>query len=256
MTGRWIAALLGLAQAVPALAMDLAGHLDWEARVELGTLGSGTIEEVHVVPGQRVEKGELLVQLDPRRFRARLQEAQAALEQARQHREEARRELERAVELYDRTVLADHDLKLAEIGAAEAQAAQMRAQAALTSARLDVEYSEVRAPFAGVVVAVWVAAGQAVVNRLQVQPLVVLADDSRWRVKAMLDAERAGLIEKGQAVQVGAGGQWFPGEVRGIGLEPAAEGGPGVEYELRVVFTAPAGSRMRAGQQATVRIDD
>ncbi len=256
MTRMFIVFLLGFAYAVPALALDLEAHLQWEARVELGTLGSGLVEEVKVVPGQRVEQGELLLQLDPRRFRARLEEAQAVLEQAKQHRAEARRELERAIELYDRTVLADHDLKLAEIGAAEAAAAQMRAQAALTSAHLDMEYSELRAPFSGVVLEVRAAPGQALLNRLQVEPLVVLADDSRWRAIAMIGEERAAALELGRPVQVAAGGEWFDGAVHRIGLETAAGSGKESMYELQAVFTAPAGARLRAGQQATVRIDE
>ena len=94
--------------------------LQWGQRAELGTLVSGVVAEVPVRAGQSVNKGALLVTLDDRGFRARVQGAQAAVTRTGVRFEEAKREQERAIELYDRTVLSEHERQLAEIALAEA----------------------------------------------------------------------------------------------------------------------------------------
>ena len=240
----------------PAGALDLEGELAWDRRVELGTTVSGPITEVRVVPGQRVEQGEVLVALDQRLYRARVERAQAALDQAKQQREEARRELERAEELYDRTVLSVHERTLAQIAAAEADAAFRTAQAALTEARLDQEYSRVIAPFTGLVVAVHASLGASVTNRLQVQPLVVLAGSQRMKAIAQLDDRQAATLSPGRSVRVAVAGTWFEGQVLSVGLEPTTRDGGGPRYALEVGFTPSPEELLRAGQPATVRIDE
>ena len=49
-------------------------------------------------------------------------------------------------------MLSEHELQVAKIGLTSADAAVQAAQSALTQAQLDLEYSVIRAPFAGVVV--------------------------------------------------------------------------------------------------------
>ena len=132
MTRPYLWPLLALFFVAPAPALELEAELGWERRLELSTPVSGPVASVRVAPGERVEAGDLLLELDQRLYQARLDQARAGLEQARQNREEGRRDLERAEELYDRTVLSDHDLTLARISAAEAEAAHEEASAALT----------------------------------------------------------------------------------------------------------------------------
>ena len=124
-------------------------------------------------------------------------------------------------------------------------------RAVLLEARLDLERSVVRAPFDGLVLAVLVAPGQAVVNRLRAQPLVVLADDRRLRALGEVDAEQAARLRPGQAAQVELAGEWLPGELMLVGREPLEQG-----YRLEVGFEAPASVNAMAGQRLKVRIDD
>lgn len=240
-----------LAVAMPLPALELDAELAWGRRLELSLPVSGPVAEVAVIPGQRVAAGAPLLALDQRLFRARLEQARAALEQARQDQAEAERELERAQELYDRTVLSDHELTLARIGAAGAAAARQKAAAALTEAELELEYSRLAAPFDGLVLAVFVAPGQAVANRLQPQPLVVFADDRRLRALALVHAEQAAGLHPGAAAQVELGGQWVPGELNLVGREPQTHG-----YPLEIGFRAPDGFEAMVGQTLRVRIDD
>lgn len=255
-TNRLLPLLGALLVSGPAPALDLPATLAWGQRVELGTPVSGLVTEVAAAPGQRVEQGQVLVRLDSRLFQARLAEAQAALEEAKQRNSEAELELERTIELYERTLLSDHDRTLAEIGAAAAEAARRKAAAALSAARLELEYSQVSAPFSGLVVAVAAAPGQAVANRLQIQPLVVLAGDAEMRALAQVSAEQAAALRPDIEIEVAVAGVWVSGRFSRLSLEPVAQTPEGPAYQVEVVFSAPPEATLRAGQQATVRIND
>jgi multidrug resistance efflux pump len=151
--------------------------------------------------------GAVLLELDPRLFQARLAEAEATLVQSRQHRDEAMRELARTRELFDRTLLAVHDRQVAEIAAAEAEAAFRRAESGLVRARLDLEYSRLAAPFDAWVVEVMAAPGEAVVSRLQARPLAVVVPAGRMRARALLAREQLAPLRLGSPAGVTVDGQ-------------------------------------------------
>lgn len=237
--------------AVPAYAETLAGVLDWGRQVELGTLVSGVVAEVPVEPGQRVEAGAELVRLDQRDFEVRVRRARAAVASAEPKLAEAVRELERTQELYDRTLLADHDVELARIALAQAESALEVAQADLTEAELELERSTVRAPFDAQVLAVQAVPGQVVVNRLQVVPLVTVADVGRPIVRARVPAERRAGLEIGQAVAVQAGGHTLRGRISGIETPSAADAAHALTVRLDGVEDTAA---LRPGLPAQVEL--
>lgn len=248
-----LALLLG---PVGAPAAELSAVLDWGRRVELGTLVSGVVSEVPVQPGQRVDAGAVLLRLDPRGFRAQAARAEAAVERARVLLDEAEREDERAMELYDRTVLSDHERRLAAIALQEARAQLQEAEAQRVQAKLDLEHSVIRAPFAGVIVAVDAAVGQVIVSQLQSRPLVVLADDRRMMARTSVPAEQAEDVAQLSWVTVNVRGGTLEGGPPQVGLEPDGRGDDGVFYQLRVPLDLAPEVRLRAGEQAIIQIPD
>ena len=164
----------GLLQSGALAAQDLSGTSEWGDEITQSTTASGLVSQVHVAAGDIVKRGTLLLELDPRNYKARLAAAESRREEKRLLHEEAQRELERSLELYDRTMLSEHELQLARIEAAKTDAALRSAEAELTKARLQRDYSRIKAPFDGRVVAIHVQPGEAVVNRLQAVPLVTL----------------------------------------------------------------------------------
>lgn len=234
-----------------AWAEDFSARLDWTRRVTLSTLVSGTVSEVAVEPGQQVERGAVLVRLDPRRFEAVAREAEARTNSLAQKNEEAQRELERAEELYDRTVLSDRDLQLAKIAAATAEADHRAAQAAEVRAGIDLEYSVVRAPFSGVVLDVPAQLGQTVITTTRTEPLVVLAGTGEMIARLAVAPPVLDRLAAGQAVRVTARGKTYSGRIARLGLEPLGEGDD--RYPVEVIFDAD-GDRLRAGGEATVSL--
>lgn len=248
------AGLLSTVFMLPAAAEDVVATLQWARRVELTTPVSGKIAEVLAQPNEHVRKNQSLLRLDARGFQAQVDQAKAGLDKAKPAREEAQRELDRAHELYDRTVLSNHELELARIAFARADAEYRSAQAALKQAQLDLEYSVIRAPFDGIVVQRNAEAGQTVVAQLQPPVLLVLAEAGRMVVR--MDVSRAQLtkLSVGQTLPVTVEGKKYEGVVTGIALEPNPEAIGEPVYPVDVQFTPERMGQYRPGQQATVTL--
>ncbi|HUT40300.1 MAG TPA: efflux RND transporter periplasmic adaptor subunit [Gammaproteobacteria bacterium] len=246
---RYLASLALLAQVTTAAAVDFPAVLDWSQRAVLSTPVSGVISTVAVSAGEHVSTGQPLLQIDQRPFAAALADAGAQLRKQELNRDEARRELERTRELYERTVISVHDLELEEIAFATAQSDYTSAVAAHNTAKLHMEYSTLHAPFAGLVLAVDVSSGMAVINTQQATPLVTLAQDRPMHALARIDAARLDGIRSGQAVKVNLNGTRFDGSIRHIGAEPDGNG----LYTLTIAFD-PGDSVLRAGLPAQIEI--
>ncbi|ACL71472.1 Multidrug resistance efflux pump-like protein [Thioalkalivibrio sulfidiphilus HL-EbGr7] len=231
-----------------ALAQDIPAQLDWAERLELGTPVSGMVTRVNAEPGQRVKRGDVLVQLDDRGLRAYVEEAEAQVKRLELARDEAKLEYERQQEMFDRTLISQRDLSLAQIGFAMADAEFVAAKARLTRARLDLEYSRVRAPFDGLVLARHVRVGQAVNNELQVTPLVTLVSSEPMLARGNVAEDRLARLREGQNMVVRVGEARYEGTLRAIGLEAMDNGFP-----VTVQFSAPAEHRLRAGLAATLQ---
>lgn len=165
------------AVALAGIFLSGAGSLQAAERVELTTRVSGVVEDVLVKPGQRVKKGAVLLRLDRTVLRARLDEANAEHAGANANEEDARRELTRARELFDRTVSSTSELEAATLRHTRAKAALASAVARRTIAQKNLNDTELKAPFAGVVTTVPGGPGTVVTAECQPRTLVILSNE-------------------------------------------------------------------------------
>lgn len=233
-------------------AAEISAVLEWSQRVELTTPVSGKVLEVKVNEGSLVRQGDALLALDSRAFRAHIRQAEGELVRAREKQSEARRELERGKELFERTVISIHDLQLIKIDFASAEAKLREAEAKLSLARLDLEYSTLRAPFNGRVILRNVEPGQVVVTRLQTTPLLVLVAADRMLARAYIQEEAISRLKVGDAVKVRIGSKTQPARIAALGQEPDSTRKDSVQYRLDVEFTVDANELYRKGQSATI----
>lgn len=110
---------------------------------------SGYIDEVAFEEGERVEAGDLLFRIDPRPYEARVQAAKASLAQAQSQRQLTEVEASRSRQLIQKNMISreQHDQRQAAALNARAQAAE--AEATLSSAELDRQYTRITAPVTG-----------------------------------------------------------------------------------------------------------
>lgn len=127
----------------------LTGRIEAIDSVEIRPRVSGYLSEVRFQAGQLVAKGDVLFVIDPRPFQAAAQRAEADLETAKIRLGWAGREIERAEQLLKTRAISTEEADLRRTRLSEARAAVSSAEASLITAKLNVEYTEVRSPVAG-----------------------------------------------------------------------------------------------------------
>ena len=141
---------------------------------------SGPIVDLPIVDNQSVRAGDLLFQIDPRTFEAAVKQAEADLQAAQVQEDEAKDKADRAVRIRkrDRGAMSEQEVIKKQNTLRAAQATVLSRQATLEDARLDLEFTQVRAPVDGYVTNLNLRLGsQAVAN----QPSLALVDvNSFW----------------------------------------------------------------------------
>ncbi|MBZ0329737.1 efflux RND transporter periplasmic adaptor subunit [Halomonas sp. ANAO-440] len=128
---------------------EFTGRIEAVETVDLRPRVSGYIDSIHYTEGQEVEKGDVLFTIDPRPYRAELERAEAELQRARARAELARSEAARAEALAQSRSISREELDQRRSAAATAEADILAAQASAETARLNLAFTEVRAPIGG-----------------------------------------------------------------------------------------------------------
>src|SRR5712671_608033 len=209
--------------------VDATGTINAVITVQVGSQVSGTIAKLNVDFNSRVHKGDIVALIDPALFHGALLQASADLDNGKANVVAARANLEKAKAAsqqtkadYDRTALltrdkitsqqqldlakANYDSANAAVGAAAANVTQAEAQvsqkaAALTVAQTNLNYTVIRSPIDGTVVARNVDVGQTVAASLQAPTVFTIAQDlKKMLVYTKTDESDVGNIKLGKAV--------------------------------------------------------
>jgi len=210
-------------------AVDATGTVSAVVTVQVGSQVSGTIARLNADFNTRVHKGDVIAVIDPQLLQGALKQATADLENARANvvvaeanltkakatEVQTRGEYERATSLVANRVGTEQALDVANanyrsakasVDAAVANIAQARAQvrqreAAVAVARTNLDYTVIRSPIDGTVVARNVDAGQTVAASLQAPTIFTIAQDlTMMQLHAKVDESDVGHIHSGQAV--------------------------------------------------------
>src|SRR5437879_4829981 len=185
--------------------VEATGMINAVITVQVGSQVSGTISKLYVDFNSRVHKGDVVALIDPALFKGALLQATADLENAKANLEAARANLEKAraglVQTkadYDRAVgltkdgvmsqqqldlaKSNYDAANASVGCAADNITQAEAQisqkkAAVTVAQTNLDYTVIRSPIDGTVVARNVDVGQTVAASLQAPTIFTIAQD-------------------------------------------------------------------------------
>lgn len=128
---------------------QFSGRLEAIDRVEIRPLVSGTLTAVHFKDGALVNKGDVLFTIDPRPYAAEVARAQAQLAGAEARAAYTASDEARARRLLDDNAVARRDYEEKQNAAREAAANVQAAQAALRSAKLNLDYTQITAPVTG-----------------------------------------------------------------------------------------------------------
>lgn len=156
-------------------AEELSGKFEAIQRVDIRPRVSGTITAIRYREGSEVAAGAVLFTVDPRPYRANLARATAELARAHARAELAHLESARSERLFAAKAIAQAERDTLASTANQVDAEVQGAQAQLALARLDVEFTEVRAPIAGRAGRALVSVGDYVAAGPSPTPLTQLA---------------------------------------------------------------------------------
>lgn len=179
---------------------EFTGRVSAVDSVELRPRVSGYVQRVAFVEGEDVRKGDLLYVIDPRPYRAALDQAQAQLERARSEASLAAAQNARARTLIEAKAISREDFEARTAASRQGNAAVRAAEAAVTAARLDLQFTEVRSPIDGRAGRVLVTAG----NLAQADATLLTTVVSQDPVYVDFEADERAWLRYGQQASDGA----------------------------------------------------
>lgn len=176
---------------------SITGSVEPERRADLRAEVQAVVIAVLKENGDPVKRGDLLVRLDQTAIRDSLNSAQASMTAAAQAYEQAERQYQRMVTLRQTNVVSAQQLEDVEIRRNSALSEREAARARVVTARQQLERTEVRAPFDGIVSDRKVSAG----DTAQIgKELLKVIDPSSLRFEGLVSADSIGEVEVGQPV--------------------------------------------------------
>jgi multidrug efflux system membrane fusion protein len=145
-----------------AASHEFSGRLEAIERIEVRSRAAGTVQAVHFREGALVKQGELLFSIDAAPYAAEVERAEAQAMAARSRLAHAKSENERSQRLWDERAIAQREFDERTNALREAEANLRAAEAALQSAKLNLGYTQVRAPIAGRIGRIEINAGNLV----------------------------------------------------------------------------------------------
>jgi len=250
--------------------VDATGTINAVTTVQVGSQVSGAIARLNADFNSRVRKGDVIAMIDPALFRGALLQATADLDNAKANVLAAKANLEKANASllqtkadYERTVplasvkmisqqqldlvKANYDTAIAAVSAAAANVTQAEAQvrqkaAAQAVAQTNLDYTVIRSPIDGTVVARNVELGQTVAASLQAPTIFTIAQDlTKMLVYTKTDESDVGNVRPGTAVTFKVDAfpkDTFSGKVSQVRMNPTTVQNV-VTYDTIVEFANP-----------------
>jgi RND family efflux transporter MFP subunit len=225
--------------------MEFVGRIDASQTVDVRSRVGGELEKVLFAGGAAVKQGDLLFEIDPRQYQAELDKRAADLSAANTRAQHAAAELERAKSLAKSRAISTNDMDRAESERKEAQAAVLAAEANLKLAKLNLDYTKIRAAIGGVISRPQTTVGNLVTAGTQTLATIVCADPICVAFDvdeySVLDLRRRAAEEKAKT------GRELPIEVRcGVANEKDLSRRAAIESKDAWIDPATGTARWRA----------
>lgn len=256
--GMWLLASQAMAEVATAVATvrELPEQRAFDGRIEatyqatVSSETSGRVEEIRADIGDLVPAGAVILTVTSTEQRAGLTRAEAALAEAQSTLAAETAEYQRARDLLSRQFIAQADMDRATVRLNAAQARVDSAEAALNTAREQLSYTEVRAPYSGVVSDRLVEPGELVQPGT---PLMSGYDPAALRVEVDLPqavADRVRVIREARILTAGDNADGRGVEPDKLLLYPVADPGTStIRARLELPFPA---RNLYPGQFVTV----
>jgi HlyD family secretion protein len=236
------------------MTVSATGTLSAVTTIQVGTQISGIVQKIFVDYNDRVKKNQIIAQIDPTLLQQSVREADARRQSAQASYAEAKRTLDRSKDLLSKDLEAQAEYDSTLTVFESDKAALTQAQAAYDSAVIGLNYSKIRSPVDGVVIARQVDIGQTVAASYQAPTLFSIANDlTKMQVLASVDESDIGNVRLGQDVEFSVDAyddETFHGKVSQVRINPVVD--QNVVNYIVVIDVPNEDQRLMPGMTATI----
>jgi HlyD family secretion protein len=238
---------------------EATGTIEPVRRVEVKSKASGEILSLHADVGDRVTRGTLIAEIDPRDVQNNYNQVQADLEVARARMEISEEQLERSRQLLEAEVITQQEHENARLDYTNAQASLVRAETNFNLAELQLQDVRITAPMDGTIIEKNVEEGVVIQSASQNvsggTTLFVMADLGEMQVRTLVDETDMGMLRADMSADITVEAypdQTFSGEIEKI--EPQAVVEQNVTMFPVIVTLDNSSGLLRPGMNAEVEI--
>ncbi len=179
--------------------VDVVGTLKAARRTEVSSRIMASIIEYKPDAGDKVEKDEVVVQLDNRDLKANAENARQAINAAEANLNNRKAQFERFKKMLESGAASQSQFDDAEAGYKAAQAQLKQAREALSAAETQLSYALIKAPVSGIVVDQLADEGDIATPG---RPLLTIYDPSTLRLEAAVPEALASSIKRGDNLEL------------------------------------------------------
>lgn len=182
-------------------AVSANGQLTPLRIIQVGSQVSGTVVEVNVDFNSPVKEGDIIAKIDPASFERALARAEADMASTVAQEAFATFNLKRSKELFASQLISETEYTQTDVQLLQATANVKMREAAVESARVDLQRTTIQAPLDGIVLSRNVDAGQTVAASFNTPTLFTIAKDlSKMHIELAISEADIGAVDNGQRV--------------------------------------------------------
>ena len=188
------------------VSIEASGVIEAISSVEIKSKASGEVLFLGAEVGDFVDRGFMLAQIDQRTANNIVDQTKSDLEAAKVRLLNAESQYERGIELHKQSSISDKDFEDIKENYAQAKSTLVRNEVSFENAKISLDDTEVKSPIDGTVISRPVEVGQVISSPTSAfgegSILMMMADLSKVRVRALVDEIDVGKVEIGQSVSI------------------------------------------------------
>ncbi|MBR4475092.1 MAG: efflux RND transporter periplasmic adaptor subunit [Alphaproteobacteria bacterium] len=204
--------------------VSATGEIQPVNTVNVGSQVSGTIDNIYVDYNSHVNKGDVLLTIEPSVLQAQVREAEASLNSSQSKRNYAKSEYERNKILYNEGFISRAEMEQSQTTYEQAEQEVVRMNSQYERSKTNLGYATITSPVDGTVISRKVDVGQTVAASFQTPDLFEIAEDlTKMQIETSVSEADIGVIKEGQKVTFTVDAyptKTFEGRVHQIRLSP------------------------------------
>ena len=188
------------------VSIEASGVIEAISSVEIKSKASGEVLFLGAEIGDFVDRGFMLAQIDQRTANNIVDQTKSDLEAAKVRLLNAESQYDRGIELHKQSSISDKEFEDIKENYAQAKSTLVRNEVSFENAKISLDDTEVKSPIDGTVISRPVEVGQVISSPTSAfgegSILMMMADLSKVRVRALVDEIDVGKVKIGQSVSI------------------------------------------------------